>query len=102
MPRFLHDHSDVTFRKVDVDDGPGGQTVAHEVYRKSDGPDSLGQVAKSGTSGNGWCYRRTDDYARNPVTGKLPAWTMPYVGATRDDAVDHLISACHPSAPWLT
>ena len=50
----------------------------------------IGHVARSQISAGRWCYLL--------VTEK--DWTL--AGSTRADAIDHLLSAHAPSAPWLS
>lgn len=93
----LHDHAGIKMTKLTITSEGGWGS--RQVWPVSRDGQHLGYVARSLTRGGpsraGWSYCTED-------TPELPCnWTKVGPGSTREQAVDHLLSALSPSASWL-
>lgn len=84
MPRYLHDHTKIYYRKT-ADLAETGYEV-----RMRAGDELVGRVRPSKSQSESWAYQ---------LDNGEPGWVTLY--GTRKDAADHLLSAYSPSAAWL-
>jgi hypothetical protein len=94
MPRYLHDHSTIYYRRT-ADLAETGYEV-----RLRDKDELVGHVRPSKSQPGGWAYQVSGDPAFAPKGLDQAGWWVA-VSGTRKDAADHLLSAYSPSAHFL-
>jgi hypothetical protein len=94
---ILNDHTGIKMVKIWVPtEGGWGNRQVYKITRNGE---VLGYVARALThrsayrAGWSWCVEDAPEYPHN--------WTRVGPSSTRPEAIDHLLSARSPSAPWL-